>query len=204
MPVLQMTRRRMNMPIVIAAICGLVALAGFLVWRQWYATYHLATVHAGKVYRDGNRGPREFATMLRCVKPKTIVALIDDNEIADPSKPEFKAELDTLKQQGIAVERIPVTLGGWPSTADVQKFLAVAADPAKQPVLVHCAQGVRRTGMMVAAYQESVLGYNSERAKREILRFGHSDRSIGDVRKFIDVYDPAKREVTQELAMSKE
>jgi protein tyrosine phosphatase (PTP) superfamily phosphohydrolase (DUF442 family) len=194
----------MSMPIVIAVVCGLVALAGFLVWRQWFATYHLATVDVGKVYRDGNRGPREFATMLRRVKPKTVVALIDDNEIADPAKPEFKAELETLKQQGITLERIPVTLGGWPTTADVQKFLAVATNPAKQPVLVHCAQGVRRTGMMVAAYQESVLGYDSERAKREILRFGHSDRSIGDVRKFIDVYDPGKREVTQQLAMSKE
>jgi protein tyrosine/serine phosphatase len=69
---------------------------------------------------------------------------------------------------------------------------------------VHCAQGVRRTGMMVAAYQESVLGYDRERATQEILRFGHSDRSIGDVRRFIDVYDPVKREVTAELPHSSE
>src|SRR5947207_5652278 len=100
------TRRRMS-PIVIAVIvCSVLALAGFLVWRQWYETYHFAVVDPGKLYRDGNRGAREFATVLRRVKPKTVACLIDDEELADPNKPEFAAEVDALKRRGINVERI--------------------------------------------------------------------------------------------------
>src|SRR5436309_8839557 len=105
-------RQKMS-PITIAVIvCTVLALAGFLVWRQWYETYHFAVVDAGKVYRDGIRGPREFATVLRRVKPKTVTCLIDDEELADPNKPEFAAEIEALKRQGINVERIPVRLGG--------------------------------------------------------------------------------------------
>ena len=189
---------------IVIIVSSVLVLAGFLAWRQWYETYHFAVVDPGRLYRDGNRGPREFATMLRRAKPKTVVCLIDDQELVDPTKPEFAAEMDALKREGIGVERVPVKLGGWPTNDDVRRFLAVATDADKQPVLVHCAQGVRRTGMMVAAYQESVLGYDRERAKREIMRFGHSERSIGDVRRFIDVYDPVKREVTEELPQSNE
>jgi len=192
-------------PIVILAIVGLiVAVIGFLVWRQWFETYHFAAVQEGVLYRDGNRGVREFATMVRRVKPKTIVALVDDDEITDAEKPEFKAEIEFAKQQGIPIERIPVKLGGWPSTEDVRRFLDIATDKTNQPVIVHCAQGVRRTGMMAAAFQESVLGYDRDKTKSLILTFGHSERSIGDVKRFIDVYDPMKREVTQQLEQSKE
>jgi protein tyrosine phosphatase (PTP) superfamily phosphohydrolase (DUF442 family) len=189
---------------VIVAVLVVCIAIGFLVWRQWFEMYHFAAVQEGVLYRDGNRGRREFATMVRRVKPKTIVALVDDEEIADAEKPEFKAEIQFAKEQGIPIERIPVKLGGWPTTEDVRRFLEIATDKTKQPVIVHCAQGVRRTGMMAAAFQESVLGYDRDKTKSLILTFGHSHRSIGDVKRFIDIYDPVKREVTQQLEQSKE
>ena len=181
-----------------------MAVAGFLVWRQYFETYHLATVDPGKVYRDGNRGPRELSNALRKIQPRTVVCLVDDEELSDKEKPEFAAEVELLKQQGVELVRIPVKLGGWPTASDIDSFLKIASDTARQPVLVHCAQGVRRTGMMVAAYQQSVLGWDDKKAEDAILAFGHSERSIGDVRRFIHVYDPQNREMTEELAQSKE
>jgi protein tyrosine phosphatase (PTP) superfamily phosphohydrolase (DUF442 family) len=189
---------------IVFSIAALLLIAGVGIWFFWFQTYHLAMVDKGKLYRDGNRGPREFVNTVRAVKPKTIISLVDDSEIADREKPEFLAEIAYAKDHRIPIERIPVKLGGWPTNADIQRFLDVACDKTKQPVLVHCAQGVRRTGMFVAAYQESVLGYDKTKTKEAILRFGHSERSIGDVRRFIDVYDPIKREVTEELPQSKE
>lgn len=187
------------------ACASAVLLAGFLVWRLRFETYHLATVDPGKLYRDGNRGPRELANMLRKVRPRTVVSLIDDAERVDPEKPEFAAEEALLAGRGdVAFERVVVPLGGWPDEAAIGRFLAIAADPARQPVVVHCAQGVRRTGMMVAAYQMSVLGWSKQRAKAELLTFGHSMRTVGDVQRFIDVYDPQARRMVEPLTMSKE
>src|SRR3954469_21240203 len=166
--------RRM-IPIAIIAVCVLLLLIGFLAWRTWFQTYHLATVQEGVLYRDGNRGVREFATMVRKVKPKTVVSLIDDQELADAKKPQFAREMELCKEQGVNVVRIPVKLGGWPTTEDVRKFLDVVSDKKNQPAVVHCAQGVRRTGMMVAAFQESVMGWDRTQAKASVLTFGHSE-----------------------------
>lgn len=186
------------------AVVILLGIAAVLLWRAKFATYHFATVDPNILYRDGNRGIREFAHAIERGKIKTIVALIDDGELADKEKAEFAAEVAWCQQHGVRIERIPIPLGGWPTSEDVKKFLSVVADKPNQPVLVHCAQGVRRTGMMVAAYQRSVLKWDALRCKAEMLTFGHSQRTVGDVNRFIDVYDPATGVVPEGLPMGKE
>jgi protein tyrosine/serine phosphatase len=134
-------------------------------------------------------------------RPRTIVCLVDDSEIG---RSPFVDELAYCQANQIEVVRIPILLGGWPEGDQIQQFLSIATDPARQPVLVHCAQGVRRTGMMAAAYQESVLGYDKSRAKESMLTFGHSRRTVGDIERFIDNYDPAARQMTAMLPRSAE
>lgn len=177
----------------------LLAIGAGLYWYLRVQTYHLKTVTPGVLYRDGNRGMREFATMLRKVQPRTVVTLVDEEELADPKKAMFAQEADLLKRKNIAQTNVIVPLGGYPSTSDIQRFLAIVEDPEKQPVVVHCAQGVRRTGMMVAAYQESILGWDKERVKNSMLTFGHSQRTVSDVKRFVDTYDPQTRTMRVEL-----
>src|SRR3954464_11318293 len=172
------------------AIAVLLLIVGVIGWRRYFATYHLETVVDGVLYRDGVRSPREFESAVRKVHPKTVVRLIDANE---QKQEPFLSEAAHCRAQGIEIIELPIELGGWPRPEQIDEFLRIAADPKRQPVLVHCAQGVRRTGMMVAAYQESVLGYDPTKAKAAILSFGHSQRTIGDVTKFIDVYEPKQR-----------
>jgi protein tyrosine/serine phosphatase len=191
-------------PLLYVILAAVVVLGVIAFWLLRVQTYHLETVDAGILYRDGNRGMREFATAVRKVKPKTVVSLIDDGELADPAKPMFAQEAAFCKANGIDFERTGIVLGGWPGDEALDHFFAIVEDPTKRPVLVHCAQGVRRTGMMVAAYQESILGWDKERVKREMLTFGHSQRTIKDVQRFVDNYDPKTRTMTTKLARSVE
>jgi protein tyrosine phosphatase (PTP) superfamily phosphohydrolase (DUF442 family) len=195
-----MAHGRAMVPIILLIASCALAL-GLWKWRQYVHVYHLATVRDGILYRDGVRSVVEFEVAVRKASPRTIVSLVDDREIVQEP---FVGEMDYCRSKGIEVVRIPIPLGGWPTTGQVQQFLNIVADPARCPVLVHCAQGVRRTGMMVAAYQESAMNFDRERAKSALLAFGHSQRTIGDIERFIDIYDPVERRVTEVLPMSTE
>jgi protein tyrosine phosphatase (PTP) superfamily phosphohydrolase (DUF442 family) len=159
-------------------------------WYMVIQTYHLAVVKQGVLYRDGNRGLREFKHAVTMMGAKTVISLIDDKELNDPAKPQFIAEVNYLTTNQIQYIRIPVKLGGWPTTDDLQTFFKIVNDPKNQPVLMHCAQGVRRTGMFVAAFQETVMGLQPQQAKDAILTFKHKPEDLDDVRKFIDLYKP--------------
>jgi protein tyrosine phosphatase (PTP) superfamily phosphohydrolase (DUF442 family) len=186
------------------ATVAVLTIVGFTTWLLFFKTYHLATVQKGVLYRDGCQSPGEFVNAINRINPRTVVSLIDDNERNDPKKPQFQIEEKLLAMHRITLERIPVKLGGWPTKEDVGKFLDIVKDKNRQPVLVHCAQGVRRTGMMVAAFQEAVMGMNDEQAKAEIMTFGHSDRTANDVKRFIEGYDPKTGNVPEGMSESDE
>ncbi len=171
----------------IGTLAVLVVLIGVYVWMNFFQTYHLATVKQGVLYRTGFRTLREYETTVSDVQPNAVVCLLDAKE--RQRKP-FSEEEDFCRRSRIRFYWISVTLGGWPTQANVKEFLDTVENKKRQPVLVHCAQGVRRTGMMVAAYQMSVLKWSKEKTKDAILTFGHSKRSIGDIERFIDGYDP--------------
>ena len=188
------------------AIFLLLVTGGVFAYEHFTSVYHLAVVQPDVLYRDGARSVDELKRAIARVHPKTVVCLVEDqHEMNDPAKPQFKEEAAFLEsaRPAITMERIPVKLGGYPTTADVRRFLMIATDPARQPVLVHCAQGVRRTAMMVASFQESELGYTPQRAKDEIITFGHSESTIDDIRRFIDAYDAKSQTVADELIAKK-
>jgi protein tyrosine phosphatase (PTP) superfamily phosphohydrolase (DUF442 family) len=145
-------------------------------------------VDPGKLYRDGNRSLREFKNTLRKSGARTVVAIVDQKEF---NEREFVAARELVKSRGLEFHWIPIAAGWYPTDAQIRQFLAIANDPGKHPVLYHDDEGIRRAGMMMAAYQQSVLGYTDEQAKAAIQAFGHSDRTINEVRRFIDTYDPA-------------
>src|SRR4051794_20437300 len=106
----------------IAAIVVLAVLIGVYVWMNFIQTYHLATVEPLVLYRDGLRSVREFQTGVADAKAKTIVCLLDGKERGQEP---FSFEDDFCRRSKIRFEWIPVKLGGWPTQADVKKFLGV-------------------------------------------------------------------------------
>jgi len=186
-------------PIILAAAI-LAAVVWWIFWA-WFDTYHLATVRQGVLYRDGVRTLHQFELAVDKTHVKTVVSLVDDNEIAHTP---FTDEVAYCKAHGIDLVRLPVPLGGWPRGDQIDDFLKIAVDPSRQPVLVHCAQGVRRTGMMVAAYEISIMGLPKDKTASAMMTFGHSERTINDVKKFIELYDPQTRQMKMEMPASQE
>jgi protein tyrosine phosphatase (PTP) superfamily phosphohydrolase (DUF442 family) len=154
--------------------------------------YHFAEVDKGILYRDGMRHPAQFAASCAKAQIKTVISLIGDDEV---DTPRFAPALANCRASGIKTLRVAIPLGGWPTTENIQKFLELVQDPANRPTIAHCREGVRRTGMMVSAYRLSIMGMTKEQAKAALETFGHSRRSIGDVERFIDLYDPVTRSV---------
>lgn len=193
--VVKKSKRRVRLMSVIAI--GLAVVLGAGVYFEFFDVYRLATVTDGVLYRDGMRNTREFGTALREVKPRTVVCLVTEAEFINPDKGDFQGEAKLLEREGIELVRIPIKTGGPPTEADIEKFLSIVKDPARQPVIVHCAQGIVRTGMMVAAYQKDVLGYDKRQALSAVNIFGKGWQRGARVKWFIErYYDEGKAPVT--------
>ena len=194
--------KRRIVPLVIVLVALLIAGAvSVKVWQN-HRAYHLATVQDGVLYRDGAKSESQLAAALDDVRPRTVVSLVDAAEQSDPGKPQFAQESKLCDSRGLQLRRIEVKLGGWPTSENIREFIQIVNDKQNQPVLVHCAQGVRRTAFFVAAYQESILGYDKAKAKDAILTFGHSDSTVNDIRRFIDGYDAKTQTVSPDLALT--
>jgi protein tyrosine/serine phosphatase len=179
----------------IALLC-IAAMIGGAAYLFYFDTYHFAVVQPGVLYRMGMRNTRELQNTIRQVHPKTVVCLVTDEEVNDPSKGDFQGEFKVLQNDGITLHRIPMRENQPPTQQQIDEFLGLVADKNNQPVIVHCAQGVVRTGMMVAAYDQRVLGFDRQQALDHVQIFGKGHQRADVVRQFInDYYTQQSRQV---------
>jgi protein tyrosine/serine phosphatase len=61
-----------------------------------------------------------------------------------------------------------------PTLDQIQQAVAILADPANQPVFVHCYHGSDRTGIVVGAYRILDDGWTADQAIAEVDAIGHS------------------------------
>jgi protein tyrosine phosphatase (PTP) superfamily phosphohydrolase (DUF442 family) len=98
---------------------------------------------------------------------RTIVSLRTNHTDASPG-----AGPSTVQLEHISVQ-------SWhPEDEDVVRFLRIATDPARQPVLVHCRRGADRTGTMVAIYRVVVEGWSKADAIDEMTRGDYGFRPV--------------------------
>jgi protein tyrosine/serine phosphatase len=111
------------------------------------------------LYRGAQPTP-EGLEELRRLGVKTVVSLRA-----------FHGEREAVAAAGLSYERISFKV--WhPENEDLQRFLAIATDPARQPVFVHCLRGADRTGTAVAAYRVCAQGWGREDAIDEMMNGG--------------------------------
>jgi protein tyrosine phosphatase (PTP) superfamily phosphohydrolase (DUF442 family) len=95
-----------------------------------------------------------------------------------------------IRGTGLRYARIP--MHAWKvNDRDVAQFLKIATDPECRPVMLHCAQGQDRTGVLVAAYRRVVQGWSAEQAIAEMETYGTSPL-WGNLRTYVRRLDVEK------------
>ncbi len=89
----------------------------------------------------------------------------------------FHSDRADTQKAGLGYEHI--FMKTWhPEAEDVVRFLKIATDPARSPVLVHCQHGADRTGTLVAIYRVVVQGWTKRAAIDEMTGGGFGFHTV--------------------------
>ena len=152
-------------------------------------------VVAPGVWRSAQPG-LEALRRMRSYGLKTIVNLRLDVE----SKP---WENKYAKEQGIQYFHFPFLATQVPSLKTVDAILSILVDPERQPVLVHCAAGKDRTGMIVAAYKLANTNMKFHDIYQEMMMYGYDEARYPAMLKTLRLWCLAhgRSSVAQEIAL---
>lgn len=98
-----------------------------------------------------------------------------------------ESEQKQVEAAGMRAVAIPIEMSRDGLKVKVERVVALMADPANQPVYVHCRHGQDRTGIVVAAYRMKQQGWSLAAAEAEMQAFGFNDVWV-NFRKFIRQY----------------
>lgn len=173
----------------------LIALVGFACEQTWrhgrdyVFADKFATVVPEKVYRGAWQKDIPMRRIIRDKHIRTIVALAHPPD--SPLVLQEKALSDELGVKWVHIPIVDTRDPGDPSVSDrLEAAAAVIADPANQPVYLHCHHGVNRASMAQMAYRMMHCGWTLEQAQEEIAQtFGLREVSKGpDYRHMAEFY----------------
>lgn len=147
--------------------------------------YNLAGLsNVGRVSQHIYRGALPDKTGYATLKQLGIKTVIDMRTTG--------SEKTEVENAGMTSISIPIEMSRNGLQTKVEQVLAVMADPARQPVYVHCRHGQDRTGIVVAAYRMKHQGWSLANAETEMQAFGFNDVWI-NFKKFIRQYGNQQR-----------
>lgn len=128
-----------------------------LVWDHW------DVVKPGYLYRSGQLRSEQLEQAIRRYGLKTVVNF----QVPGPG---VEAERAICRRNGIGFLNLPMPGDGFGKEVQFREVLAAVDDPARRPVLVHCARGTCRTGAAVALYRYERDGWTIEDVAAEMDR----------------------------------
>ena len=124
--------------------------------------YNFGTVREGQIYRSAQPSPLLLRYSVARYGIRSLVNLRGRT-------PGFESAF--AARHGLRLFVLNLSSSRPPSHAQVERFLGIVSDPENQPVLVHCRNGVDRSGYMLGVYRVEGEGWDRDRALREMNRF---------------------------------
>lgn len=124
--------------------------------------YNFGTVEEGRVYRTSQPSPLFLRWLVSRRQIQTLVNLRGRT-------PGYESAF--AARHGLKLFSFDLSASRPPTQEDVERFLHILQDPDNYPLVVHCRNGVDRTGYMIASYRVEVQGWDANRAAREMNRY---------------------------------
>lgn len=145
---------------VVALITGWLIVQdrqGQLVWDHW------DVAKRGVLYRSGQLKGNQLTAAAEQYGIKTVVNLQMPGD-------ELAAERELCARLGVDFVNLPMPGDGFGEEWQFREILKLTDDPARRPVLVHCARGTCRTGASVAIYRFERDGWTLDDVAAEMRR----------------------------------
>lgn len=172
---------RISLVVLAAAVIALAAEIRFIyMGRNWHEFI------PGRVYRCAQLSTDDLPSQLEAHGIRTVVNLRGPCIGFDW----YAGECRTTSRLGVSQEDITLSATRLPAPSEVRRFVEVLEN-TEFPIVLHCRQGVDRTGMMAAASMLLLTDATPDQARRQLsLRYGHVP--LGPTRvmtRFLELYD---------------
>lgn len=186
--------------VLLSLTVGLAIVVLPILYSAWrlHDIHHFYIVEDGVLYRSGQLSETGLHRIVHDHGIRTIISFryADHGDLRPPDlwEESFCAE------RGLEYVRIQPDV--WtappgqpiPAQRAIDEFLAVATDPNKYPILVHCLRGVHRTGIHCAIFRIECHRWSNEAAVAEMKALGYTNiEAEREVFDFLQRYRPTTR-----------
>jgi len=147
--------------IVLGTVAGLAAIAFGVSYYVRKVQANFRTVIEGQVYRSGQPSKSHLEKWKREYGIKSVVSL------RGSEKEEFLQEKAEAEELGLKIVGLNWSARRMPGVQGVEELLSTL-EKMERPVLIHCAEGVDRSGVASAIAAMALGGQDFETAKKHI------------------------------------
>ena len=159
--------RLLRLVVIVVIVVGVIY--GIKKTRYQFIARNFGVVEAGEIYRSGRLTPRMFR---KVVGENNIRTVLDLGAFV-PGSPEDLREQQLAEELGAERYRFYLDGDGTGNPNYYVQALRLMSDPDAQPILIHCAAGAQRTGVIVLLYRHIIQGQDLAQAYRESFQYKH-------------------------------
>ena len=159
--------RLLRLVVIVVIVVGVIY--GIKKTRYQFIARNFGVVEAGEIYRSGRLTPRMF----RKVVGENNIRTVLDLGAYVPGSPEDLREQQLAEELGAERYRFYLDGDGTGNPNYYVQALRLMSDPEAQPILIHCAAGAQRTGVIVLLYRHIIQGQDLAQAYPESFQYKH-------------------------------
>lgn len=157
---INLNRRR----IILLSLASVALLALSAFWQRRLLFPRFEVVAPGRLYRGSLPSAHRLAEIKADTGLKAVLCLLGSND--ERVAPEEAA----ASRLGLRFFHVPIS-STQPFPADhLAELRRIYADATNYPLLVHCEQGIARTGVAIALYRIEKQGWSGDAAVREMIQ----------------------------------